>query len=102
MLRRQISGLILASVSHDHLYLASWAAQIPVVFVDRPPQNLQADSVTEDDANGATEAVSGADRRGPSSDRLLGACSDRGDASTPPRPATCRRLWSSSYPSTRH
>jgi LacI family transcriptional regulator len=58
MLRRQISGLILASVSHDHLYLASWAAQIPVVFVDRPPQNLQADSVTEDDANGAAEAVS--------------------------------------------
>ncbi|MGH3639893.1 MAG: LacI family DNA-binding transcriptional regulator [Mycobacterium sp.] len=57
MLRRQVSGLILASISHDHRYLASWAAQIPMVFVDRPPQNLQADSVTEDDAKGAAEAV---------------------------------------------
>lgn len=57
MLRRQVSGLILASVSQDHAYLAPWAAKISVVFVDRPPQNLLADSVTEDDANGAAEAV---------------------------------------------
>ncbi len=63
LLRRQVSGLILASISDDHSYLAPWAKQIAMVFVDRPPQNLQVDSVTEDDANGAADAVA----------RLIGA-----------------------------
>jgi LacI family transcriptional regulator len=53
LLRQALSGLIIAPVARDHSYLQSWADMIPLVFVDRPPVGVRADSFTEDDHNGA-------------------------------------------------
>ena len=38
LLRRQISGLIVACASADQAYLAPWQNRTPMVFVDRPPK----------------------------------------------------------------
>src|SRR2546430_5964604 len=57
LLRRQISGLIVAAVSPDQSYLAPWQQRTPVVFVDRAPQGLSGVYVIEDDLAGAREAV---------------------------------------------
>ena len=40
LLRRQISGLIVACVSADQSYLAPWQERTPMVFVDRAPKGL--------------------------------------------------------------
>jgi LacI family transcriptional regulator len=57
LLRRQISGLIVAAVSTDQSYLAAWQERTPVVFVDRAPRGLSGVYVIEDDLAGAREAV---------------------------------------------
>ena len=57
LLRRQISGLIVAAVSADQSYLAPWQERTPVVFVDRAPRGLSGVYVIEDDLAGAREAV---------------------------------------------
>ena len=57
LLRRQISGLIVACVSADQSYLAPWQERTPMVFVDRAPNGLSAVYVIEDDLGGAREAV---------------------------------------------
>ena len=57
LLRRQISGLIVAAVSPDQSYLAPWQQRTPVVFVDRAPRGLSGVYVIEDDLAGAREAV---------------------------------------------
>ncbi len=57
LLRRSIAGLVIAPVSADQSYLQPWLAATRVVFVDRPPQHLAADSVVEDDIGGAEDAV---------------------------------------------
>ena len=57
LLNRQISGLILAPTSNDHSYLRAWTEQVSIVFVDRPPRRLTADSIVEDDRGGAAMAV---------------------------------------------
>ena len=57
LLRRQISGLIVAAVGPDQSYLAPWQQRTPVVFVDRAPQGLSGVYVIEDDLAGAREAV---------------------------------------------
>src|ERR1700748_1521531 len=57
LLRRQISGLIVAAVSPDQSYLAPWQDRTPVVFVDRAPRGLSGVYVIEDDLAGAREAV---------------------------------------------
>ncbi len=57
LLRRSIAGLVIAPVSGDHVYLRPWLTTTRLVFVDRPPQQLTADSVVEDDIGGAEEAV---------------------------------------------
>jgi len=43
LLRRQISGLIVAAVSPDQAYLAPWQERTPVVFVDRAPKQVVAE-----------------------------------------------------------
>jgi LacI family transcriptional regulator len=53
LLRQALSGLIIAPVARDHSYLQAWADMIPLVFVDRAPHGVRADSFTEDDYNGA-------------------------------------------------
>jgi len=57
LLRRQISGLIVACVSADQSYLAPWQDRTPMVFVDRAPIRLPGVCVIEDDVGGAREAV---------------------------------------------
>jgi LacI family transcriptional regulator len=57
LLRRQISGLIVAAVGPDQSYLAPWQQRTPVVFVDRAPRGLSSIYVIEDDLAGAREAV---------------------------------------------
>jgi LacI family transcriptional regulator len=57
LLRRQISGLIVATVSRNQSYLTAWQERTPIVFVDRPPRGITAMSVVEDDLRGAREAV---------------------------------------------
>ena len=53
LLRQALSGLIIAPATADHSYLRAWVDRLPVVFVDRPPIGVTADSFTEDDAVGA-------------------------------------------------
>jgi LacI family transcriptional regulator len=57
LLRRQISGLIVACASANQAYLAPWQRRTPMVFVDRPPKGLSGVYVIEDDLAGAREAV---------------------------------------------
>ncbi|MBF4569955.1 LacI family DNA-binding transcriptional regulator [Plantibacter sp. VKM Ac-2880] len=57
MLRRQLSGLVLAPVGEDQGPLAAWASRTPFVFVDRAPGGLTADAFTQDDFRGAFEAT---------------------------------------------
>lgn len=55
---RRIDGLIIAPASHDHSYLLSeQRAGAAVVFVDRPPELLAADSVVSDHLNGSVKMV---------------------------------------------
>jgi LacI family transcriptional regulator len=53
LLRQSLSGLIIAPISHDQSYLAAWTSRTPVVFVDRAPNRVRADSFVEDDHAGA-------------------------------------------------
>lgn len=57
LLRRQVSGLIVASISRDHSFLAGWSERTPIVFVDRPAKGVAAPSVIENDLAGARDAV---------------------------------------------
>ena len=57
LLSQAPSGLIIAPVTLDQRYLAAWADRMPVVFVDRQPVGLAADSFTEDDRTGAQLAT---------------------------------------------
>jgi LacI family transcriptional regulator len=57
LLRRQLSGLIVAPVAHDQSYLAPWLNRTPIVFVDRAPAKLAGIHVVEDDYRGAHDAV---------------------------------------------
>ncbi|VXC45435.1 LacI family DNA-binding transcriptional regulator [Plantibacter sp. T3] len=53
LLRSQLMGLVLAPVAEDQSWLAPWAEHTPIVFVDRAPGGLDADSFVEDDHRGA-------------------------------------------------
>jgi LacI family transcriptional regulator len=57
LLRQSLSGLVIAPIGADHRYLAVWTRRTPVVFVDRLPVGLTADSFTEDDQAGAYAAT---------------------------------------------
>ncbi|MGY1722622.1 LacI family DNA-binding transcriptional regulator [Blastococcus sp. SYSU DS0533] len=66
LLGRTLSGLVVAPTSQDHGHLATWATRLPIVFVDRPPRNLAADTFTGDDRGGgriATEHLLGRGHR---------------------------------------
>jgi LacI family transcriptional regulator len=53
LLRTQMRGLILAPVSEDQSWLTQWAEHTPIVFVDRAPGGIEADTFVEDDRHGA-------------------------------------------------
>lgn len=58
MVARRVDGLVLMPASARQEYLAvEQRAGLPVVFVDRPPQGLEADSVCVDNVAGAEMAV---------------------------------------------
>ena len=58
LLSRQIVGLVIAPVAADQTYLQPWLSRLAVMFIDRPPVGLKAESVVEDDFGGAKRATS--------------------------------------------
>jgi LacI family transcriptional regulator len=55
---RRVDGLVLMPASNSQEYLLSERrAGLPIVFVDRLPRGIDADSVTVDNRSGASEAV---------------------------------------------
>lgn len=58
MIRRRVDGLIIMPAGSDHAYLRrEMQAGLATVFVDRPPEFLDADSVLATNYDGAREAV---------------------------------------------
>jgi LacI family transcriptional regulator len=57
MLGRKLSGLVVAPVGTDHSWLERWLEHTPIVFVDRAPVDLETDTFTEADEQGAVIAV---------------------------------------------
>jgi LacI family transcriptional regulator len=56
--RRRVDGLVLTTISDDHTYLQTERDQgVPMVFVDRPPRGLEADTVLTDNREAAATAV---------------------------------------------
>ena len=57
-LSRQVDGLIIAPAPGNHAYLARELEMgTPIVFVDRPPTGLDADTVSSENREGAYQAV---------------------------------------------
>jgi LacI family transcriptional regulator len=55
---RRVDGIVVVPAGADHGYLAAeQRARTPLVFVDRPPRFLNADTVTSDNVGGAAQAV---------------------------------------------
>lgn len=55
---RRVDGLIVVPAADDHSYLASERRSgLPIVFVDRPPRNLDADAVVAANRDGAAAGV---------------------------------------------
>lgn len=57
LLGHSLSGLVIAPVTVDSSYLKPWTERVPIVFVDRAPVRLAADSFTRDDLGGARLAT---------------------------------------------
>ena len=57
-IERAVEGIIILPASQDHFYLETERSRgTPIVFLDRPPVNVLADSVTLDNRKAAGEAV---------------------------------------------
>jgi LacI family transcriptional regulator len=58
LLERRVDGLIVAPAATDHRYLLPDLSHgLPVVFIDRPPGQIDADSILLDNAGGVRAAV---------------------------------------------
>lgn len=58
LLRRRVAGLLIVPAGHDHSYLKNEQSMgTPVVFLDRPPINLDADTILLDSLPGARKGV---------------------------------------------
>jgi LacI family transcriptional regulator len=58
LLRRRVDALILVPASRDHAYLPRELGEgTPIVFLDRPPEGIEADVVLLDNQGGARMAV---------------------------------------------
>ena len=56
--RRRVDGLVLTTISDDHTYLQTELEQgVPVVFIDRPPRGIEADTVLTDNRRASVTAV---------------------------------------------
>ncbi|MCZ2860322.1 LacI family DNA-binding transcriptional regulator [Blastococcus sp. VKM Ac-2987] len=99
LLRRSLSGLVVAPTSSDQAHLGTWATRLPIVFVDRPPRGLTADAFTGDDHEGGRLATAHLVAHGhrdiafvgddpamtTTGERLAGHRSALADAGLPPR-----------------
>jgi LacI family transcriptional regulator len=57
LIGRQVSGLIMTPISADQSYMRPFQGRAAIVFIDRPPAKIVADSVVEDDRGGAHAAT---------------------------------------------
>jgi LacI family transcriptional regulator len=58
LLRRRVDALLLVPASDDHAYVSREAGEnTPVVFLDRPPGGIDADTVLLDNRGGARGAI---------------------------------------------
>jgi LacI family transcriptional regulator len=57
LLGRQLTGLISTPIAADQSYLRPWQDRTTIVFIDRSPSKITADSVVEDDHSGAYQAT---------------------------------------------
>ncbi len=57
VLKRQVAGMIICPVGKDMSYLRPWQTRTPLVFVDREPQQLTADTVVQDDVGGGRDGT---------------------------------------------
>ncbi len=58
LVRRRVDGLLVTPTAHDHVELhAELAGWAPMVFIDRVPRQVPADSVVLDNYGGARQAV---------------------------------------------
>lgn len=57
VLKRRVAGMIICPVGDDMSYLRPWQERTPLVFVDREPGRLSADSVVQDDVGGGRQAT---------------------------------------------
>lgn len=57
LLGRQLIGLISTPIATDQSYLRPWQDRTTIVFIDRAPSKITADSVVEDDHGGAYQAT---------------------------------------------
>ena len=57
LLGRQIAGLISTPVAADQSYLMRWQSRTAMVFIDRAPSKITADTVVEDDRGGGYAAT---------------------------------------------
>jgi LacI family transcriptional regulator len=58
LLERRVDGLIVAPAATDHRYLLPDIAHgVPIVFIDRPPGQIEADTILLDNAGGVQAAV---------------------------------------------
>jgi LacI family transcriptional regulator len=57
VLHRRVAGMIICPVGPDMSFLRTWQARTPLVFVDRVPGRLTADSVVQDDVGGGRDAT---------------------------------------------
>jgi LacI family transcriptional regulator len=52
LLSRRLAGLVVAPIGRDHSWLKRWRESTPIVFVDRAPIGLSADTFAENDETG--------------------------------------------------
>jgi LacI family transcriptional regulator len=57
LLSRQVTGLITTPISADQSYLRPWQQRTTIVFIDRAPAKISADTVVQDDLGGAYTAT---------------------------------------------
>lgn len=57
LLHRMVVGAIVTPISNDQSYLERWQQKTPIVFVDRTPTGILADSIVSDDHGGGVAAT---------------------------------------------
>jgi LacI family transcriptional regulator len=57
LLHRMVVGAIATPISDDQSYLKRWQHKTPIVFVDRTPTGIVADSIVSDDHGGGVAAT---------------------------------------------